>query len=131
LLINKDLALIAFASTYLIGQAIGSSLFPQYTESYGRKPTYLVSAIIFTLANIVVGASGSISGIIIGQFVPGLVSATPAIVLGGSIEDVWDNEARIWVVDGWVLASILGIGIAPSFATGIGASRFGWCVPVN
>jgi MFS family permease len=124
--ISKDLALFAFASTYLIGQAAGSIIFPQYTESYGRRPTYFASAIIFTLANIVVGASGNISGIIIGRFVSGLVSATPAIVLGGSIEDMWDIEARIWAVDGWVLASILGIGIAPSFATGIGASRFGW-----
>lgn len=56
----------------------------------------------------------------------GFVSAVPANVLGGSIEDMWDIQARIWAVDGWVLSSILGIGIAPSYATGIGASRFGW-----
>lgn len=81
---------------------------------------------MYTLANIVVGASGNISGIMIGRLVSGLVSAIPAIVLGGSIEDMWDIQARIWAVDGWILASILGIGIAPSFATGISASRFGW-----
>ncbi|KAF2669494.1 MFS general substrate transporter [Microthyrium microscopicum] len=124
--ISKDLALFAFASTYLIGQAIGAILFPQYTESYGRKPTYLASAVVFTLANVVVGASDNLAGIIIGRFVSGLMSAIPGSVLSGSIEDLWGIQARIWVVDIWVLASVLGIGIAPSFAIGIGASRLGW-----
>jgi hypothetical protein len=64
-------------------------------------------------------------GIVVGRIVSGLASAIPTVVLGGSIEDMWNFRARIWVIDLWVLAGVFGIGTAPSYATII-ASYLGW-----
>ena len=128
--ISKELALFCFTSTYLLSQAVGSLIFSTYTESYGRRPTYAASALIFSIFTAIVGLKSNLISIIIGRCMSGLASAIPTAVLTGSVEDMWDIKARIWVIDVWVIAAICGLAVAPVYATAVEAA-LGWCVKLD
>ncbi|KIW05667.1 uncharacterized protein PV09_03531 [Verruconis gallopava] len=123
--ISREQALAAFTTTYLVAQAIGSIVISPYTECYGRRSTYIASATVFAITTAVVGFSQGLAPILLGRLMSGLASAVPTTVLGGSIEDIWDIKARIWVIDLWVLHAIIGVAVAPAYAVAI-ASSLGW-----
>jgi MFS family permease len=47
------------------------------------------------------------------RILAGIFSAVPATVVGGTIEDLFDTRARIWVVFFWTIASNIGLIIGP------------------
>ncbi|KAK1671122.1 fluconazole resistance protein 1 [Colletotrichum godetiae] len=105
-----------FVSTYLIGQTIGGVFFPPWSESFGRKKLYVISTGLYSLSCILVGRVPTIPGIVVGRFVGGLLSSVPTIVAAGSIEDLWDTNARVWWLYWWSLVANLGILTGPVFS---------------
>jgi hypothetical protein len=77
---------------------------------------------------VVVALPNHISGVVIGRLFSGFLSAIPSVVVGGSIEDMWSPRARIWAIQTWIAASILGLSVAPIIATTISRSSLGWYV---
>lgn len=57
------------------------------SESFGRKPLYLGSMFLFSGFCVLTGAVPSVAGVIVGRTLSGFVSAIPAAVAPGSIED--------------------------------------------
>lgn len=112
--------------SYLVGQALGSIVFPPFTESFGRKRTFIITTLVFAVFNVVVGCSTLIAFVIIGRFLCGVMSAIPSVVAGGSLEEMWSSRARIWAVHIWIASSVLGLAVAPMFATRIAKSSLGW-----
>jgi MFS family permease len=110
---------------YLIGQAFGSILFPPLTECFGRKRTYICSALLYAMFCLVAALPNHIVGVIIGRFFSGFLSAIPSVVVGGSIEDMWSPRARIWAIQAWVAVSIMGLSIAPIVANTV-SLLVGW-----
>lgn len=47
------------------------------------------------------------------RIIAGIFSAVPGTVVGGTIEDLFDTRARIWVVFFWTVASNIGLIIGP------------------
>ena len=47
------------------------------------------------------------------RFIAGLLSAVPSTIVGGSIEDLFDSQARIWIIFFWTAASNVGLIIGP------------------
>jgi MFS family permease len=113
--ISRQFAIAAFASSYLVGQAFGSIIFPTLTENFGRRKIYIYSTMAYALANVVVAAGGShhVSAVIIGRGLSGLLSAIPAVVAAGSIEDMFSPRARIMPVQFWVGFAILALSHGP------------------
>jgi len=98
---------------YLIGQAIGGILLPPYSETFGRKTLYIITTLLYSIFCIVVGAVPSLAAVFVGRFVTGALSAVPTVVVAGSIEDMFDTKARIWIVFAWEVAGTLGLMIGP------------------
>lgn len=98
---------------YLIGQAIGGILFPPYSEAFGRKKLYIVSTALYSISCLIVAAVPSLSGVILGRFMSGLLSAIPTTVVIGSIEDMFNSRDRIWMVCIWAIVSNLGLVVGP------------------
>ncbi|QDS72162.1 hypothetical protein FKW77_004542 [Venturia effusa] len=119
-------AVCIFTTTYLGGQVIGCIFLPPYTETFGRKPTYIVSSLVYGLANIIVGTPGNLASIICGRLICGIISAIPTAVTAGSLEEIWSPHERIWAIQAWVAAFLVGLAIAPAITTAIGASTLGW-----
>ncbi|KAH9233480.1 hypothetical protein K456DRAFT_1749819 [Colletotrichum gloeosporioides 23] len=89
-------ATASLVSTYLVGQAIGGVL-------------YVISTILYSISCVVVGAMPTIPVIIVGRLVAGLLSSVPTVIAVGSIEDMWDTQARVWWVFTWALVANIAV----------------------
>lgn len=69
-----------------------------------------------------IGLAPSLSAAIIMRVVAGMLSAIPYTIAGGSIEDMFNSQARIWVVFFWTIASNIGLIIGPIMSSFIIAS---------
>lgn len=113
---------------YLLGQALGSLVLPPFTETFGRRPSYITGCALYSISNIVVAGPNHIAGVVVGRFLSGFVSALPSTVAYGSLEDIWDVRARIWALSVYVVFAVSGLGLGPVVATYLATSPLGWSV---
>ncbi|KAJ0107705.1 hypothetical protein J7T55_010312 [Diaporthe amygdali] len=125
---GKITALVAFTFMYQLGQAIGGYFIPPLSELAGRRYPYLVSSAAFSIfcAVIPAGSSSTPATIFVGRFITGFASAVPSVVIAGSVEDLFDTRARVWVVVLWNAATTIALCIGPIYASYIIASPQGW-----
>lgn len=109
---------------YLLGQALGGVVLPSYSESFGRKTSYIVAAFLFCLFCILVGTVPHVAAIIVGRFALGVISAV-AYIVAGSIEDIFNSGPRIWMVYIWTVAANLGLCMGPIVGVYVTA-KAGW-----
>ena len=100
-------------------------MFPPYSEVFGRRKLYIVSTALYSVFCVVVSAVPSLSGVIIGRFVSGFLSAIPTIVVAGSVEDMFNSKGRIWLMFLWAMVANMGLIIGPIMSTYITAA-LGW-----
>lgn len=122
---SKKAMMASFVSTYSFGQAIGSILIPQFTETFGRRQFYLWSTGAFSVTCVITGVTPSIVGVAFGRFLGGFASAVPAVVVAGSVEDLFDEQGRIWLIWLWNCLTVAGQVLGPVYSTYI-AAKFGW-----
>ena len=120
--LNSDLVLFF---RYFIGQAIGGVCFPPYSESFGRKTLYLTSMSLFVIFSIPIGTAHTLAAVFVGRFMTGLLSATPSIVVAGTLEDMFGADTRLWLVSVWLVVANLSLVVGPIFASYV-ASSIGW-----
>lgn len=75
-----------------------------------------------------VAASNAIAGVVVGRFISGFVSAMPSCVAAGSLEDLWDEHRRIWVLWIWVAMAVIALGLGPVVGAYLSSSDLGWYV---
>ncbi|KAJ6011075.1 hypothetical protein N7451_002487 [Penicillium sp. IBT 35674x] len=92
--LDPTVAIFCFVTLFLLGQSLGNIVLPPWSESFGRKRIYITRAVIM-------------------RILAGIFSAVPGTVVGGTIEDLFDTRARIWVVFFWTVASNIGLIIGP------------------
>lgn len=110
---------------------MGTIVFPPWTESFGRKNMYIFSSALSCACCIVIGAVHSLSAAVVMRVLAGLLSAVPGTIVGGSIEDMFNSQARIWVVFWWTVASNIGLIIGPIMSSHIIAILNWYVEPVN
>lgn len=115
------------SSRYLIGQGVGGTFFPPYSETFGRKTLYIVSTFGFCVFSAIVAAVPSLAAIIICRFITGVVSAVPTVVVAGSIEDIYNIRTRVWMIFAWALVGLLALVVGPIFSTYV-TNILGWYV---
>lgn len=112
-------------SMAMIGMGVGSVLWGSASDRYGRKPTLIVSLVLFTLATVVSLFSHNIGFFITCRLFQGL-GAGGAMVLSTSIPaDVYMGRqlAKLMAIVGMVN------GVAPALGPVVGglmAARIGW-----
>lgn len=127
---SKKALMASFVSTYSFGQAVGSILIPQFTEPFGRRQFYLWSTGAFSVTCVITGVTPSIVGVAFGRFLGGLASAVPAVVVAGSVEDLFNEQSRIWLIWLWNCLTVAGQVLGPVYSTFI-AARLGWYVELR
>lgn len=118
-------ALAGFQFTYGIGQAIGGLIMSPFSESLGRRNSYLFSASIYSISSLITGVVPSPAGVFIGRFLSGYASSVPSIVLAGSIEDLYTSRTRLWFLWLWNCCTSFGLCIGPIYGSYI-VSSIGW-----
>lgn len=104
---------------FLLGQVVGSILLSPWSETFGRKRLYVVSAGLSAICCMIVGLSPHLAGVVVPRVTAGLLSAIPYTVASGSCEDLFGSRERIWVIFGWTVASNCGLIIGPIMGTHI------------
>ncbi|RAH71270.1 MFS multidrug transporter [Aspergillus aculeatinus CBS 121060] len=122
---GKTFTLFLYVSTYLLGQGLGGVVFPPYSETFGRKRLYVLSALLYSVFCLLIGAVPSASALVIGRLVTGFLSAIPTIVITGSIEDLFNSQDRIWVMLYYVAMACLGVSAGPIMSSYV-TYRYGW-----
>ncbi|KAF4227477.1 hypothetical protein CNMCM8980_007308 [Aspergillus fumigatiaffinis] len=115
--ISKTLSIFLFVPMYLIGQGIGSIVFPPYSEAFGRKKLYIVSTAMYSLSCIIIAIVPSITGVVVGRLLSGFLSAIPTNVVAGSIEDMFNAKDRIWFLSLWMMLAPWGLALGPIYST--------------
>ncbi|KAJ5105863.1 hypothetical protein NUU61_003210, partial [Penicillium alfredii] len=116
---HHTLAIFCFVTVFLLGQVVGTIVFPPFSESFGRKRMYMISALLSSICCMFVGLAHSLPAIIILRVVAGLLSAIPYTIIGGSIEDMFNSRGRIWVIFAWTVSSNIGLIIGPIMSSHI------------
>ncbi|OKP13885.1 hypothetical protein PENSUB_460 [Penicillium subrubescens] len=80
---------------------------------------YIFSSGLSCVCCLVIGFSQSLTGAVIMRSLAGLLSAVPSTIVGGSIEDMFNSQARIWVVFFWTVASNIGLIVGPIMSSHI------------
>lgn len=144
--VGRTSAIAAFTTVYLVGQAFGGLILPPICESFGGRSIYVTSTFAFAAFCAMIGAwpklpgkennrtslfsvtsaNTSFSVVIVGRFITGALSAMPSVVAAGSIENMWDMKARIFLIHIWISSAVLGLACGPPVATFVSLSSYGW-----
>ncbi|KAI5360412.1 Putative major facilitator superfamily, MFS transporter superfamily [Septoria linicola] len=116
---------VVFAAVFYYSQAIGSLVIPPYSETFGRKQTNLIASLGLA-AMCAICSIDSVVAVASGRSISGFLTAMPAVVGAGSVEDMWSIRARIWALDIWMKGAIVGIALGPCYATFISTSDLRW-----
>jgi MFS family permease len=101
--------LAAFSvSVFLLGFGSGPLLLAPLSETFGRKPIYIVGFTIFTLTQIPCALSSSISMLIGFRFLQGFFGSASIANGGGTISDMYDALERTRVVGWYILGPLTG-----------------------
>lgn len=111
--IGKTLAIFLFVSLSLLCQMFGGIIFPAWSEAFGRKRLYIVSTGLYSVFCLIVGIVPSLAAVIVGRFFAGFLSAIPAIVVAGSIEDMYNSKDRVWLIFLWAIVANMGLALGP------------------
>ena len=104
---------------------MGGIFFPPYSESFGRKYLYIISALGYCICCIITAALPSLVAVIVARFAMGVFSAIPSIVVAGSMEDLFNVHARVFMTFIWTLLGDFGLCVGPIYSTYITYS-LGW-----
>ena len=116
---NSDMVLFLGISS---AKQLEEFVFPPYSESFGRKALYLTSMSLFVVISIPIGMAHSMAAVFVGRF---LLSASPSIVVAGTLEDMFGADTRLWLVSVWLVVANLSLVVGPIFASYV-ASSIGW-----
>jgi MFS family permease len=101
--------LAAFSvSVFLLGFGSGPLVLAPLSETFGRKPIYIVGFTIFTLTQIPCALSKSISMLIGFRFLQGFFGSASIANGGGTISDMYDALERTRVVGWYILGPLTG-----------------------
>lgn len=125
--LTRTTSIVVFVLTYQLGRIVGSITLPPCSETFGRKPTYVMCGFVYFIMTLIAGVVPHVSGAIIGRLFSGIASAASGGVAAGSIQDMYNSEARIWVFFAWTTGSTVGLSVGPIYGSYV-ADALGWYV---
>ncbi|KAK0879695.1 hypothetical protein LTR87_006497 [Friedmanniomyces endolithicus] len=124
--ISREMGVFCFVTVYMLGQALGGLVLPPMAESFGGRTIYVVSTLLFGVCCLVIALVPTLPAIVACRALSGVLSAMPAVVAAGSLENMFDARGRIYLIHLWISDAVLGLALAPPFATYISASSLRW-----
>ncbi|KIJ35196.1 hypothetical protein M422DRAFT_181078, partial [Sphaerobolus stellatus SS14] len=134
--VERTLSLFLFLSAYLLGQGLGGVVSPPYSKAFDRKKLYVVSTALHSIFCVLIAAVPSPVMVVVGRFVTEFLSAIPAVIVAGSIEDMFlggvahvciinstmfNSRDRLWLIFLSAITANIGLVIGPIVSTYITA----------
>jgi len=101
--------LAAFSvSVFLIGFGAGPLILAPLSETFGRKPIYIVGFVVFSLTQIPCALAVNVNMLIGFRFLQGFFGSASITNGGGTISDMYDALERTRVVGWYILGPLTG-----------------------
>lgn len=97
-------------TTYLLGIAFGSLILAPISETYGRKPVYAVTMILFSLLVIPCARATSMAEIIVVRFFGAVAGSSMIANSPGTVGDIVTDEYRALAFSIWSIGPLNGPG---------------------
>ncbi|KZP30510.1 MFS general substrate transporter [Athelia psychrophila] len=114
----KDLNCSEFQATvglsmYALGFGIVPLFSSSFSEEVGRRPLYIVSLIGHMLMHLMIALSQNIQTVIVARFLQGGFGSTGAVMVAGTIADIWMPSERSLPMSFYALVAVGGTGLGP------------------
>jgi len=113
-------------SLFVLGYAVGPSVFAPISELYGRRLPIIVAAFAFGIFNIGVAVAKDFQTLIICRFFAGFFGSAPLAIVGAVMADMYNNKYRGLAVALFGAMIINGPLMAPFIGGFISSSYLGW-----
>lgn len=114
-------------SIYALGFGIPPLVLAPFSEVFGRRNVYLVSALFYTLFFLCVGFAQNMTTVLIGRFLGGAFGSTGSTLVGGTIADIWESKDRGLPMALFALGALGGTGLGPVWAGWVAQRQdLGW-----
>lgn len=110
---TTEKAIIACQTGFVIMLGIGPLILAPLSETFGRKPIYLVCFTIFALLQIPTALSKSVEVLIFWRSIAGFFGSVSIANGGGTISDMYEPNQRAGIFGWYLLGPLLGPGIGP------------------
>ena len=100
-------------TTYLIGLAVGSVILAPISETYGRRPVYVVSLLAFILLIIPCGIGTSLVEVVVVRFFGAVAASAMIANAPGTLTDIVNDEYRALVFSIWSIGPLNGPTFGP------------------
>ncbi|KAL4876783.1 major facilitator superfamily domain-containing protein [Aspergillus karnatakaensis] len=110
---------------FTLGFAVTPMVLAPFSESWGRRPVFLTSGVLFTACLAGCGASNSLAGLLVGRFFLGVSGSSFSSIVGGVISDIYADHERNVPMALFSGATLFGTGIGPLMSSVI-AFRTTW-----
>lgn len=100
-------------TTYLLGLAVGSLFLAPISETYGRKPVYVIAMFFFTVLVIPCARASSMAEIIIVRFFGALAGSAMIANAPGTIGDLISDDYRATAFSIWSIGPMNGPVFGP------------------
>ncbi|KIJ55485.1 hypothetical protein M422DRAFT_24059 [Sphaerobolus stellatus SS14] len=111
---TEELAALALG-IYCLGFGVCPLVTASLSEEFGRKPLFIVSSLVFTLAHLMIALAPNIATVIIGRLIAGAAGSTGATMVGGVVADIWGPAERGLPMSLFALAALSCTGLGAVF----------------
>jgi MFS family permease len=109
-------------SVYTLGFAFAPLVTSSFSEEFGRFPFYIVSSFMFVLSEVMIALAPNVQAVIVARAIGGCFGSTGAILVAGTIADIWLPHQRGFPMSLYALAVIASSGLGPMIAGWIEAN---------
>ena len=113
-------------SLFVLGYAMGPSVFAPVSELYGRRTPIIIAAAGFSIFNTAVACSKDYQTLMISRFFSGFFGSAPLAITGAVFADMFDNSTRGIAVAAFAAALYAGPFSGPMVGGFISKSYLGW-----
>ena len=118
-------AVIAAQAVYVCALGMFPLFWAPMSETFGRRPIFLINIALFTLMQIPCALAPNIATFITFRFFSGVFGSVSVANGGGSISDMFDAEDRATVLGCYLLGPLLGPTMGPLIG-GLIAAELQW-----
>ncbi|KAN0085682.1 Major facilitator superfamily domain containing protein [Tylopilus felleus] len=112
-------------SLYALGFGFVPLVTSSFSEEVGRRPLYIFSSVMWTLAQVMVALAPNIGVVLAGRALGGMFGSTGAALVGGSIADIWRPQDRGFPMTLFAFSHLFATGLG-SVIGGVIQSSLGW-----
>ncbi|KAG2140822.1 MFS general substrate transporter [Suillus cothurnatus] len=114
-------------SLYAVGFGVVPLISSSFGEECGRRPVYIMSSVLFFLAEVMNALAPNIQTVVVSRALQGVFAACGSSLIGGSIADIWQPHERGLPMSMFALSSLFSFGLGSAFGGLISASpHLGW-----